>query len=145
MRVAVLGGGNGSMAVAGEWALAGHEVRIAELESHRGSMEGVAEAGAITLAGKLEGQAPIASCGVDVGEALAGAAALSAPADGVPVTLSRTAQALEPAGRTQGEFDANRVKAMRAAIEGGTFKVNAGAIADKLLTNAQEVLSRSKD
>ena len=79
------------------------------------------------------------------GEALAGAAALSAPADGVPVTLSRTAQALEPTGRTQGEFDANRVKAMRAAIEGGTFKVNAGAIADKLLTNAQEVLSRSKD
>ncbi len=69
MRVTVLGGGNGAMAVAGEWALAGHEVRIAELADYRGPMDGVAQAGAITLAGKLEGQAPIASCGVDFGEA----------------------------------------------------------------------------
>lgn len=73
MRVTVLGGGNGAMAVAGEWALAGHEVRIAELADYRGPMDGVAQAGAITLAGKLEGQAPIASCGVDFGEALEGA------------------------------------------------------------------------
>lgn len=79
------------------------------------------------------------------GEALARAAAPAAAAAGVPVTLSRAAQSLEPSGRTQGEFDANRVNAMRAAIEDGTFKVNAGAIADKLLTNAQEVLSRCKD
>ena len=54
---------------------------------------------------------------------------------------TRAAQALEPAGRTQGEFDANRVKAMRAAIENGTFKVNPEAIADKLLAGAQEMLS----
>ncbi len=76
---------------------------------------------------------------------MARAAPAAAATAGVPVTLSRAAQALEPTGRTQGEFDADRVKAMRAAIDGGTFKVNAGAIADKLLANAQEVLSRSQD
>ena len=82
------------------------------------------------------------------GEALGRAATApsAAASAGVPVTLSRAAQTMAPASRTQGEFDANKVKAMRAAIEGGTFKVNAGAIADKLLTNAQEVLlSRSQD
>ncbi len=77
--------------------------------------------------------------------AAADAPAAAVAAAGVPVTLSRSAQALEPAGRTQGEFDAERVKAMRAAIDGGTFKVNAGAIADKLLANAQEVLGRNRD
>lgn len=73
-------------------------------------------------------------------------AAAPAPAaqNGAPVTLSRAAQSMEPYGRLQGDFDAGRVKSMRAAIEGGTFKVNAGAIADKLLSNAQEVLARSR-
>ncbi len=64
--------------------------------------------------------------------------------NGAPVTLSRAAQSMEPYGRLQGDFDAGRVKSMRAAIEGGTFKVNAGNIADKLLANAQEVLARSR-
>lgn len=63
----------------------------------------------------------------------------AAVAAGVPVTLSRAA--LEPAGRNTGDFDASRVKAMRAAIENGTFKVNAEAIADKMLSGAQEMLS----
>ena len=74
------------------------------------------------------------------------AAPAPAPAaqNGAPVTLSRAAQSMEPYGRLQGDFDAGRVKSMRAAIEGGTFKVNAGAIADKLLSNAQEVLARSR-
>ena len=63
----------------------------------------------------------------------------AAAAAGVPVTLSRTA--LESAGRNAGDFDASRVKAMRAAIENGTFKINAEAIADKMLSGAQEMLS----
>ena len=58
------------------------------------------------------------------------------------VTLSRSARDLEPPGRLASDFDAGRVKAMRAAIEGGTFRINASAIADKLLDNAHEVLSR---
>ena len=66
-------------------------------------------------------------------------ASASAAAAGVPVTLSRAAT--QPAGRSTDDFDAGRVKAMRAAIENGTFKVNPEAIADKLLSGAQEMLS----
>ncbi len=66
----------------------------------------------------------------------------SAAASGVPVTLSRTAREIEPSGRAQGDFDAGRVQAVRSAIENGTFKVDAGAIADKMLANAEEVISR---
>lgn len=67
--------------------------------------------------------------------------ASAATAAGVPVTLSRAARALEPANRIQGDFDAGRVKAVRAAIENGTFKVNPEAIADAMLANAHEILS----
>lgn len=63
----------------------------------------------------------------------------SAAASSMAVTLSRTS--MEPVGRSTDDFDAVRVKAMRAAIENGTFKVNAEAIADKLLAGAQEMLS----
>ncbi|MEI2625170.1 MAG: flagellar biosynthesis anti-sigma factor FlgM [Giesbergeria sp.] len=33
---------------------------------------------------------------------------------------------------------------MRIAIENGTFKVDAGAIADKMLANAEEIISHSR-
>lgn len=38
-------------------------------------------------------------------------------------------------------FNAEKVQAMRTAIENGSFSVNAEAIADKLLSNAREMLS----
>ena len=63
----------------------------------------------------------------------------AAAASSMAVTLSHTA--MEPVGRSTDDFDAVRVKAMRAAIENGTFRVNAEAIADKLLAGAQEMLS----
>lgn len=71
-------------------------------------------------------------------------AAKAASASGVPVTLSRTAREIEQSGRTPGEFDAGRVKAVRSAIENGTFRINAGAIADKMLANAEEDIARSR-
>ena len=70
--------------------------------------------------------------------------ALAASAAGVPVTVSTAARALDHTARTAGDFDANKVKAVRAAIEKGTFSVDADAIADKMLSNAQEILSRSR-
>ncbi|NMM82228.1 flagellar biosynthesis anti-sigma factor FlgM [Acidovorax sp. SRB_14] len=73
---------------------------------------------------------------------LATGAAAAAATAGVPVSLSRAA--LAPTGRTAGDFDADRVKAVRAAIERGTFKVDAGAVADKMLANATEILSRAR-
>lgn len=73
MRVAVLGGGNGALAVACEWGLAGHEVTMAESPEHQGGLDAVAAAGGIEGVGKIEGFAPIALAGTDFGAALDGA------------------------------------------------------------------------
>jgi negative regulator of flagellin synthesis FlgM len=93
-------------------------------------------------AAKSQGKAvPAASTGAaPAGSAAAAAAVASA---GVPVTLSKAAQGLDNAARVQGDFDA-KVKAVRAAIENGTFKVDAEVVADKMLANSQEFLSRTK-
>lgn len=68
----------------------------------------------------------------------------SSAAAGVPVTFSNTARGVDAAGRNSADFDAGKVKAVKAAIDKGTFTVDAEAIADKLLSNAQETLSRSR-
>ena len=65
----------------------------------------------------------------------------AAGAGGTPVTVSAAARALDLASAGSG-IDEAKVAAVKAAIANGTFKVNAGAIADKMLSNAQEVLSR---
>ncbi|MCX7257913.1 MAG: flagellar biosynthesis anti-sigma factor FlgM [Polaromonas sp.] len=41
-----------------------------------------------------------------------------------------------------GDFDAQKVERISQAISEGKFTVNAEAIADKLITNAQEVLGK---
>jgi negative regulator of flagellin synthesis FlgM len=69
----------------------------------------------------------------------------SAAAAGVPVTFSTAARALEQTSRNQGDFNAGKVKEVRAAIENGTFKVDAEVIADKMLANTQEFLSRVQE
>ena len=61
-------------------------------------------------------------------------------AAGVPVTFSPSARAMDQTSRSSGEFDASKVKAMREAIANGTFTVNAGAVADKLLADTQDIL-----
>ena len=63
---------------------------------------------------------------------------------GVPVTVSTAARALDQTSRSTGDFDAGKVQAVRTAIEKGTFSVNADAIADKMLSNAAEILARSR-
>lgn len=67
-------------------------------------------------------------------------------AQGVSVNLSSQARSLgaAAAGSSYGEIDHAKVEAFRAAIAQGTFAVNPGAIADKLLANAQEMLDRVK-
>ena len=42
----------------------------------------------------------------------------------------------------QADFDVNKVEEVRAAIAEGRFKVNADAIADKLLASVSELLGR---
>lgn len=70
--------------------------------------------------------------------------AAAAPAAGVPVTVSTTVRALDPAQRSSGVFDSGKVKAVREAIDNGTFSVDAEAVADKLLAGAQEIIVRSR-
>ena len=67
----------------------------------------------------------------------------AAPASGVTVTLSSSAsQAMSGSGGGE-VFNAETVQAMKQAISDGSFKVNAEAIADKMLSNAAEMLGAS--
>lgn len=60
---------------------------------------------------------------------------------GVAVTVSTLARTMEASGLSDaGDIDTAKVEAVRSAIEQGTYAVNPEAIADKLLSNAQEML-----
>jgi negative regulator of flagellin synthesis FlgM len=64
---------------------------------------------------------------------------------GVAVTVSTMARGLERAGRggDAADIDTKKVASVRSAIQDGTYVVNPEAIADKLLSNAQEMLNRT--
>lgn len=63
---------------------------------------------------------------------------------GVAVTVSTLARGLEKSGRNEGaDIDTQKVASVRAAIQDGSYVVNPEAIADKLLSNAQEMLNRT--
>ena len=57
------------------------------------------------------------------------------------IELSNTASTLLAGGATA-EFDAEKVARISKAIDDGSFKINPEAIADKLISNAQELLSK---
>lgn len=69
--------------------------------------------------------------------------AAATPQAGTQLELSSTAtQLLQGAGSNQSDtFDTAKVQRIAQAISEGKFSVNADAVADKLLSNAQEVLS----
>ncbi|QHJ01456.1 flagellar biosynthesis anti-sigma factor FlgM [Xylophilus rhododendri] len=62
---------------------------------------------------------------------------------GVSVTVSSLTRSLETSSAS-GSFDAEKVSKMKEAIANGTFTVDAEAIADKLLSNAQQVLRKGQ-
>ncbi len=95
----------------------------------------LSQAAAARQQAKAAAPAPVAETAAQGGAARAAAA--------VPVTLSAAVRGAD-ANRSTADFDAGKVKAVKAAIENGTFKVNAEAVADKLLANAEETLSRSR-
>jgi len=68
----------------------------------------------------------------------AGSAASTEPS--AKVELSTAAASLNASGS---EFDADKVDRIAAAIREGRYHVNAEAIADKLIANAQELLVRT--
>jgi negative regulator of flagellin synthesis FlgM len=74
-----------------------------------------------------------------------------APTTGMPddttqstsVQMSETSAALREGGTANAaEFDTEKVQRMRMAISNGVYRVNAEAIADKLLANAQDLLGQ---
>ena len=79
----------------------------------------------------------------------AAAAAAAAPARAAEETsaqlkLSSAAATLLSAG-SGAEFDAAKVARISNAIDKGEFKINPEAIADKLIANAQELLTQAKN
>ena len=63
---------------------------------------------------------------------------------GVAVTVSTMARGLEKAARGDAAvIDTQKVASVRSAIQDGTYVVNPEAIADKLLSNAQEMIKRT--
>ena len=90
--------------------------------------------------GQLENKAAAQA----VTERKPGAAAPAAASPGAAeasakVALSPTVSQLAAGGK-EGVFDADKVQRISEAIRDGKFVVNADAIADKLIANAQELL-----
>jgi len=67
-------------------------------------------------------------------------ATTQAPAPSAQVAISHAAQVAASSGSDDGSFDAAKVARISKAISEGKFTVNANAIADKLVANAQELL-----
>lgn len=59
------------------------------------------------------------------------------------VALSSTAASLRSGATSAAEFDSAKVDRISQAIHNGEFKVDAGAIADKLIANATELLNKN--
>lgn len=70
MKVAVLGSGNGALAVAFEWAKAGHEVSIFDFEQFPKNIDAINKAGGIYSEGELEGFQKIEYAGHDISKVL---------------------------------------------------------------------------
>lgn len=64
------------------------------------------------------------------------------PEASTQIELSSTATKLLSGVSEEGSFDVQKVGRITQAITDGKFTVNAEVIADKLIANAQEVLSR---
>ena len=81
----------------------------------------------------------------DAGATATANAAKSTLSTGMAITVSTAARSLSAAGRSDtADVDMDKVNAVRAAIQQGTYKINADAIAGKLLSNAQELLRRNR-
>ena len=63
------------------------------------------------------------------------------PDDSAKIELSSTASTLLTT-QASPEFDAQKVASISQAIADGSYKVNPEAIADKLIANAQELLTK---
>lgn len=73
-----------------------------------------------------------------------GTAQATATSAGVSVSVSSLAKSLgKPEVNAPGVIDTAKVATIKSAIQNGTYVVNPEAIADKLLSSAQEMLPRT--
>jgi opine dehydrogenase len=70
MKITVLGAGSGGLAIAYEWASAGHEVAIYSREEHAKNIGPIRQQGGITSQGVMAGFAAIETATTDVGVAM---------------------------------------------------------------------------
>ncbi len=93
-------------------------------------------AGAVTGAGKAVDRSSTPATGKSAAAAPSGEAGVTVSLS--PVTQNLTGGVARPSTDV---FNAQKVQAVRQAIENGSFSINADVIADKLLSNAREMLS----
>jgi negative regulator of flagellin synthesis FlgM len=89
--------------------------------------------------GPLENKANLATPATDRKASASGAQA--SPEPSAKVELSTTAGVLASVG-SDSSFDAKKVERLSRAIREGSFRIDAEAIADKLIANARELLNR---
>lgn len=77
------------------------------------------------------------------GAAATAAGAQPAAEPSAQVALSSAASLLVKSADDPSTFDAAKVERIATAIRDGTYKINAEAIADKLIANAQELLGKT--
>jgi opine dehydrogenase len=73
MKVAVLGSGNGALAVAFEWGRAGHEIYMFDFEQFPKSIKAIQEAGGIYSEGEMEGFQKVEYAGHDISKVVSDA------------------------------------------------------------------------
>ena len=88
---------------------------------------------------RADKSAPSADVQSDASSSAASASSSATPS--VSVTQGASSL-LQPGASTGSVVDQTKVDSMRAAIADGSYQVNAGAIADKMLANAEEILRR---
>lgn len=72
--------------------------------------------------------------------ATAGAGSAGAVTDTVALSATSRQLAAGATGGASGDFDADKVAAVRAAIAQGTFGVDAGRVADRMIEHAGDLL-----
>jgi negative regulator of flagellin synthesis FlgM len=93
--------------------------------------------------GPLENKANVAGAAADR-KASASSAQAASPEPSAKVELSTTASVLANVA-SDPSFDAKKVERLSQAIRDGSFRIDADAIADKLIANARELLNRGSD
>ncbi|MBL8320070.1 MAG: flagellar biosynthesis anti-sigma factor FlgM [Burkholderiaceae bacterium] len=92
--------------------------------------------------GPLDSKAAINSANAERKSVVGANAQAARPEPSAKVELSPAASLIAKA-EADGSFDAQKVDRLAAAIRNGSFQVDADAIADKLIAQAQEMLGRT--